>query len=131
MHLWGFHAMPIYEYQALNRDGSCPDCRDGFELLQGIHEKPLLTCPSCGKKVRKVMSWCHSLVVETSGEQIRVESKINEYEKSGLWSHAAELADKHSEKTRDKGLKARALENYRKAGYDADSLCKHANLNDD
>ena len=48
-----------------------------------------------------------------------------------MWSHAAELADTHSEKTKDKGLKNRALDNYKKAGYDADSLAKHAKLNND
>jgi hypothetical protein len=47
-----------------------------------------------------------------------------------MWSHAAELADKHSEKIKDKNLKVRALENYQKAGYDADSLSKHAKLED-
>jgi hypothetical protein len=41
------------------------------------------------------------------------------------------LADKHSEKTKDKGLKVRALENYKKAGYDPGFLSKHAKLNDD
>lgn len=48
-----------------------------------------------------------------------------------MWSHAAELADKHSEKIKDKGLKTRALDDYKKAGYDVDSLAKHANLNND
>ena len=60
-----------------------------------------------------------------------MEKKIKEYEKSGMWSHAAELADTHSEKTGDNGLKNRALENYSKAGYDADSLSKHAKKNTD
>lgn len=48
-----------------------------------------------------------------------------------MWSHAAELADKHSEKVKDEGLKLRALDNFKKAGYDADSLAKHAKLNND
>jgi hypothetical protein len=48
-----------------------------------------------------------------------------------MWSHAAELADKHSEKTNDKGLKMRALDNYKKAGYDADSLAKHVKSDND
>jgi hypothetical protein len=47
-----------------------------------------------------------------------------------MWSHAAELADKHSENIKDKGLKTRALDNYKKAGYDADSLATHAKLDD-
>jgi len=60
-----------------------------------------------------------------------VEKEIKEYERAGMWSHAAELADSHSEKTKDKGLKLRALDNYKKAGYDADSLAGHAKLNND
>ena len=47
-----------------------------------------------------------------------------------MWSHAAELADKHSEKVKDNNLKIRALENYQKAGYNADSLAKHAKLDE-
>ncbi len=69
--------------------------------------------------------------MEKSEEHAGVENKIKDYENSGMWSHAAELADKHSEKTKDKNLKVRALENYKKAGYNADSLAKHAKLNDD
>ena len=123
--------MPIYEYQAVSRDGSCPKCRVRFEILQGITEKPLSGCPECGKKVKKIVSRCYSAVMETPDERLRVEKKVRDFEESGMWSHAAELADKHSEKTKDKGLKMRALDNYKKAGYDADSLAKHAKLNND
>ena len=69
--------------------------------------------------------------MEKSEEHTSVENKIKDYERSGMWSHAAELADKHSEKTKDKNLKIRALENYKKAGYNADSLSKHAKLDDE
>lgn len=123
--------MPIYEYQALRPDRSCPKCGDGFEILQGIREKPLSKCPECGKKVKKMISWCHSAIMETSDEHLKVQRKIKDYEQKGLWSHAAELADKHSEKTKDKELKMRALDNYKKAGYDADSLAKQAKLDND
>jgi putative FmdB family regulatory protein len=123
--------MPIYEYQAVRRDRSCPNCREGFEIFQGINEKPLSTCPYCQVKVKKIISWCRSAVLETSPEHLRVERKIKEYENAGMWSHAAELADKHSEKIKDKGLKMRALDNYKKAGYDHDSLAKHAKLDND
>jgi hypothetical protein len=68
--------------------------------------------------------------MERSEDSVRVEQRINEYEKSGMWSHAAELADKHSERTKDKGLKLRAVESYAKAGYDAKSLDKHLNSKD-
>ncbi len=120
--------MPIYEYQAVHSDRSCPKCKTGFEILQGVSEKPLSKCPECSKKVKKVISWCHSAVAETSDATLGVERKIKDFEQAGMWSHAAELADKHSEKIKDKGLKMRALDNYKKAGYDTDSLAKHAKL---
>jgi hypothetical protein len=43
-----------------------------------------------------------------------------------MWSHAAELADTHSEKVGDHDMKMRALDNYKKAGYDVGMLEKHA-----
>jgi len=69
--------------------------------------------------------------MEESDGNTRVKKQIKEYENSGMWSHAAELADTHSEKTKDTALKTRALENYKKAGYDADSLAKHAKTKKD
>jgi putative FmdB family regulatory protein len=123
--------MPIYEYKSVDPNGACSVCRRPFEIIQKSDEKTLTSCPSCGNKVKKIISWCHSAVVEPTEENVRVEKKIHEYENSSMWSHAAELADKHSEKTKDKGLKNRALDNYKKAGYDADSLAKHAKLNND
>lgn len=122
--------MPIYEYQALNSENACRQCRNGFEILQRLHEKPLTNCRHCGNEIRKIMSWCRSAVMETSQEHASISRRITEYEKSGMWSHAAELADKHSENVKDKSLKTRALDNYKKAGYDADSLAKHAKLDD-
>ena len=122
--------MPIYEYQALDLCNACQHCQAGFEILQQIHDKPLINCRYCGNKVKKIISWCRSAVIETSEEHVSVSNKITEYEKSGMWSHAAELADKHSENIKDKSLKMRALENYKKAGYSTDSLAKHAKLDD-
>ena len=112
--------MPIYEYQAVRPDRGCDQCKRGFEILQGISEDTLSECPSCQEAVRKLISRCHAAVIETSEESLKKESQITEYEKTGMWSHAAELADKYSEKTKDKALKTRALEDYRKAGYDVD-----------
>ncbi len=123
--------MPIYEYQAENSKKACASCRKPFEALQRVDEKPLARCPECGNAVKKVISWCHSAVTETSPEHQRVERKIKEYESAGMWSHAAELADKHSEKVKNRALKMRALDDYKKAGYDTDSLAKHANTNQD
>ena len=118
--------MPIYEYQSINPDKACDSCLDGFEVFQQINEKPLTKCRHCGQRVKKMISWCHSAVMEVSPEHISTENKIKTYEKSGMWSHAAELADKQAEKTKDKILKTRALDNYKKAGYDADRLARHS-----
>lgn len=120
--------MPIYEYQSVLKDKSCAFCRPAFEIYQTLAEKPLYACPHCGQRVKKIISWCRSAVMENSEESVCVEGKIKDYETSGMWSHAAELADKHSEKTKDKNLKHRALDNYKKAGYNQDSLAKHAKL---
>jgi putative FmdB family regulatory protein len=119
--------MPIYEYQSVDPKKSCAKCIDRFEIIQGIAEKQISKCPSCGQTVKKVISWCRAAIVETSESYGRVEQQINEYEKQGMWSHAAELADKHSEKTNDHTMKTRALDDYEKAGYSVDTLNKHAN----
>ena len=122
--------MPIYEYESLSPKKGCNKCAQRFEFIQGIAEQPLSDCPYCGQKVRKVISRCRAAIVETSDEHAMVERQIIKYEKEGMWSHAAELADKHSEKVKDKSIKLRALDNYKKAGYDADSLEKHVKTND-
>lgn len=109
--------MPIYEYQAEIPEKGCKICREGFEYIQGIDEIPLSNCLKCGKRVKRIISWCHAAVIDPSPGYSRVERKITEYERAGLYSHAAELADKHSHKSKDRLLKERALENYKKAGY--------------
>ena len=117
--------MPIYEYEARNADRSCPSCGAGFEVIQSISEMPLSACPDCGGPVRKLMSRCRAAIVEISPVHAGVEKQITEYEKAGMWSHAAELADKHAEKVEDKATRQRAVENYSKAGYDSATLDKH------
>lgn len=123
--------MPIYEYEAIDPDKACDRCRQRFELIQGIKEKPISACPYCGQAVRRVISMCRAAVVEVSETNKQIETRIRQYENQGMWSHAAELADKHSEKTKDKSTKMRALDNYKKAGYDANALEKHAKRDSD
>ena len=42
--------MPFYEYE-------CPSCKHTTEVLQKITDKPLTTCPACGKRgLRRLVS---------------------------------------------------------------------------
>jgi len=119
--------MPIYEYQAEVPKKGCTICKEVFEYIQNVDENPLSHCPHCGKRIKKIISWCHAAVIDPSPEHSRTEKKIAEYENGGLYSHAAELADKYSHKTKDGLLKERALENYKKAGYNFDSTKSNDN----
>jgi putative FmdB family regulatory protein len=118
--------MPIYEYECKSRKAACQKCVKPFEIIQGVNEKPLSQCPWCGEEVRKLISYCRAAVIETADTESKTEKQIREYEKQHMWSHAAELADKHAEKIKDEGMKMRAIDNYEKAGYDAKTLEKHA-----
>jgi putative FmdB family regulatory protein len=100
--------MPIYEYRPVQ--SGCSYCRRGFDVLQNISEQPLQTCPRCGAEVRRAISRFSACVSETSAQTTSLDGKLNDYEAEGMWSHAAELADKA-------GLKERAMDDYKKAGY--------------
>lgn len=118
--------MPIYEYQAVDRVTACHRCRTGWEVLQTLREPLVEACPDCGAKVRRIPSLCHAAVIEVSDGDHRVQEKISSYEREGMWSHAAELADTHAERTRDADLRLRAIDNYAKAGYSDETLERHA-----
>ncbi len=113
--------MPIYEYQSAEYEKGCQKCRKGFECIQMFSETPVSKCPYCGARVKRIISRCHAAVVETAQEYKGVQEKVSEYEKRGMYSHAAELADKYSHQTEDSLLRERALEDYKKAGYNLDS----------
>ena len=101
--------MPIYEYKSV--DKGCGYCQQRFEVVQGMNEHPLEKCPRCQAPVIRLPSRFFACIIETSAEVTQTESTIQNYEREGMWSHAAELADKS-------GLDERAREDYKKAGYD-------------
>jgi len=107
--------MPIYEYSVIDGERGCHRCQTGVEVIQRINEDPLKMCPHCHAPVTRV----YSVSSFRMGSEKRnpVENQIRDYEKKGLYSHAAELADKEAEKTKREDLKTRALDNYKKAGY--------------
>jgi predicted nucleic acid-binding Zn ribbon protein len=110
--------MPTYGYRVFDKEKSCCYCRSGFETIQRITELALTLCPRCKNPIYRVL-FAPTLMIKGS-PVTETERKIKDYEKEGMWSHAAELADKESEKTKSEGLKTRALDNYKKAGYDID-----------
>lgn len=107
--------MPIYEYRSVDSQAGCERCREGIDVIQGIHEAPLKVCPHCGGDLERIFSTVNVRVSDQGTNP--VENQIRDYEKQGMHSHAAELADKEAEKTKREDLKARALDNYKKAGY--------------
>lgn len=48
--------MPIREYRAGNPERRCQFCRNGFEQLEGLNQKPLLKCPQCGAELERLIS---------------------------------------------------------------------------
>lgn len=41
--------MPVYEYQ-------CKKCRYKFELKQSFDDDPIVTCPQCASKAKRIFS---------------------------------------------------------------------------
>jgi putative FmdB family regulatory protein len=46
--------MPIYVYIAEDAEKSCSRCRRQFDVQRHMDDPPLLTCPDCGARVRRV-----------------------------------------------------------------------------
>ena len=109
--------MPIYEYETASPGRKCRRCSTVFEVIQRLSDPPLTSCPECGKEVRRRISRPRIILPGSAGGQDAVEKKVADYERRGMHSHAAELADKESEKPGKALLKERAMQNYKKAGY--------------
>ncbi|MCJ7494009.1 MAG: zinc ribbon domain-containing protein [Deltaproteobacteria bacterium] len=110
--------MPIYEYEATSPGRRCKKCAATFEVLQRLSDPPLNSCPACGQGIKRKISRPRVILPGSARGSNEVEQKVAEYERQGMYSHAAELADKESEKPEKTHLKERAMEDYKKAGYD-------------
>jgi putative FmdB family regulatory protein len=110
--------MPIYEYEPTTPGRNCPRCRSVMEVIQRFADAPLESCPDCGKGLRRRISRVRVILPGSARGKDGVEQQVADYERQGMYSHAAELADKESEKPEKKHLKERAMEDYKKAGYD-------------
>jgi putative FmdB family regulatory protein len=107
--------MPIYEYEPVSK--GCSQCSAILEVIQRLSDPPLTSCPQCGEPVRRRISRPRIILPGGARGSDEVEKKVADYERQGMYSHAAELADKESEKPEKAGLKERAMEDYKKAGY--------------
>jgi putative FmdB family regulatory protein len=109
--------MPIYEYETTSPGRKCRKCFLSFEVIQSISDPPLVICPECEGSVRRKISRPRRIIQHSGKSNDDVERQIAEYEQQGMYSHAAELADKESEKPENAYLKERAMDNYQKVGY--------------
>ena len=80
--------MPIYEYH-------CGKCGD-FEVMQKMSDKPLSTCPTCKRKVNKLIS-STSFQLKGSGWY------VTDYARKGGAGGAASEKSSKSEKKDDTG----------------------------
>lgn len=122
--------MPIYEYENPNPATACARCAGRFELIRPAGAEPVSACPACGAPVQRVVSRCRAVMATHDATHASGGKAVAEYERQGKWSHAAELAEKLSDSTKDQSLRDRALDNYKKAGYDAASLDRYAQKSD-
>lgn len=118
--------MPIYEFESVDPSGCCPTCAGRFEVIRPAGAEPLVSCPDCGSTVRRVVSRCRAHFATADAAGAAAGKTISDYERQGMWSHAAELAEKQAAKSKDGSLRERAFDNYHKAGYNASSLERHA-----
>lgn len=63
--------MPIYQYKSSETDKSCEHCKNGFETMQGMKDKPLTRCPQCSQAVQKVPTLCSGFTPMLSNGNLR------------------------------------------------------------
>ena len=73
--------MPLYDYAP--RSGKCRLCKGRFEAFQRMAEKPLSTCPKCGKPCERLPS-AAAITGRYSTSDSRVkELGMTKYKKAG------------------------------------------------
>jgi putative FmdB family regulatory protein len=80
--------MPLYEYQ-------CEACEQRFERIQKFSDPPVQTCPSCGGKVRKLLS---SPAIQFKGSGWYITDYARQGKKDGD-KPSSDKADKKAETT--------------------------------
>jgi len=93
--------LPIYEYE-------CIECGKYFETMQKITEKPIISCPFCSGKVRKLVSNC-SFQLKGSGWYLTDYARKAEKKEE----RKEEKKDKKSDENKDKGKPKEKIEGLR------------------
>ncbi len=73
--------MPTYDYR-------CETCGHTFEAFQKISDNPLEVCPSCGRKVKRLISGGSGIVFKGSGFY------VNDYKSADSASKPSAVAKK-------------------------------------
>ena len=81
--------MPTYEYK-------CNECEHEFEAFQMITEEPVKICPTCGGKVRRIISGGIGLIFKGSGFY------ITDYKNAGKRPPESGKSDKSESKKESK-----------------------------
>ena len=62
--------MPTYEYE-------CTSCGKNFEAFQSMADAPITACPSCGKKVRRIINGGMGIIFKGSGFYVNDNKKAS------------------------------------------------------
>lgn len=73
--------MPIYEYE--HEFDECELCDFRFGVVQAVGEKPLEFCPSCGLKVKRVVSLVRVLKSRPMSASRAAKAGFTTWKKSG------------------------------------------------
>jgi putative FmdB family regulatory protein len=79
--------MPLYEYQ-------CEACSQRFERIQKFSDPPVETCPSCGGKVRKLLS---SPAIQFKGSGWYITDYARQDKKGGGDKPSSDKSDRKTE----------------------------------
>jgi putative FmdB family regulatory protein len=81
--------VPTYEYEKL--DGDCEICPGRFAAIQTLNEPQLTHCPTCGLKVRKVISQANFKTSTPTSADRAAQHGLTTYKRAqeGTWEKVA------------------------------------------
>ena len=85
--------MPTYDYR-------CESCNHTFEYFQNMSDEPLIKCPDCNGKIRRLVSGGSGLIFKGSGFYLTDYVKNDSKEKQPI-----KTDEKKSKKVKEKKVK--------------------------